>query len=307
MNITLSCDVATLVSKPPEPGLYESQATYLSVFGASSSPIPVPFNYAIITLPRQTAVPPKGRMIGSRLDAKDMPCRVAFTADVLWGGGGGEGYKFYRRKEKACRVHRVGPKRFRVKDGKETPFDCVAEGLFGQGAQMSNFKGLKLTTLGGDIGVISDSFGTEGKFRVDFPAGVEALGVGAEMKCEFWKVKGGEDMEQCFLSVPDRVERRDIIVEIVEPEKPKAKTGDARRAAKKEVKAKAGMVFKVKDEYLVVEGMFTPDIDVDKFKGRRVVVGDGREGEILGRFGKAGKCKVKAEGKEGDKVNLVDD
>ena len=79
--------------RPPAPGLYASQATYLSSYGegegSADVPAPVAYNYAIIALPRPVTVPPRGRMIGSRLDVSSAPCRVAFTADVLWGGGKG--------------------------------------------------------------------------------------------------------------------------------------------------------------------------------------------------------------------------
>ena len=172
---------------------------------------------------------------------------------------------------------------------------------------MSNFKGLKLQTKGGEVGFISDSFGTEGKFRVEFPDGAE-LEEGARMTCVFWKVKGGADMEQGFLDVPERAERRDIVIEVKPAEKREEKAKPEKKPAKEEVDAKTGRVAKVKDDgTLIVEGMFTPAVDVDKFKGRKVVVGDGREGEIIGRFGKAGKCKVKAEGLEGEEVKLIQD
>ena len=54
-------------------------------------------------------------------------------------------------------------------------YEVFGSDLFKKETKMSQFIGMKLITENeGDIGVISSSFGTQGKFKVYFSAGIEA-------------------------------------------------------------------------------------------------------------------------------------
>lgn len=186
---------------------------------------------------------------------------------------------------------------------------------------MNSFKGLKITTINGEIGSITEAFGTEGKFRVEFPKGlgVEPT-VGEEMFLKFRKVRGDKTnkMWQDHIILPEKVNRKIIVSEsdlvIVAPHLPKPP--EKKKHLKpfppiKESKTDklTGKVDKIKENNIyIVSGLFLPETDVKLHIGDSVIVkGKDLSGQIIAAFGKAGKCKVEISGDVdlGDKIETV--
>jgi selenocysteine-specific elongation factor len=83
--------------------------------------------------------------------------------------------KLYTWKEKRDTIQRLGGAYKRDIDQKLVRYEVFGSDLFKKETKMSQFIGMKLITENeGDIGVISSSFGTQGKFKVYFSAGIEA-------------------------------------------------------------------------------------------------------------------------------------
>ena len=66
----------------------------------------------------------------------------------------------------------------RASDGKQVIFDCICSDLFGEGTRMNDFIGLKLVGKYGEVGSSTSTYGTDGKFKVDFPGGLRGATVG---------------------------------------------------------------------------------------------------------------------------------
>ncbi len=262
-------------------------------------------NYVRITFPSPLFSLPNPPLMGLRLDRADYSCRIAFHGPVLHHTDGKTSpscksrITSYTSKEKTCTIDKVGALFLRESDKKECAFECVAKNLFG-GSNMSTFTGLKLESQGGNVGVIARPFGTEGKFIVDFPAGLDDVKAGDSLIFRFRKVKGDKSgkMIQDFINVPKSVNRRAIANEPPPPPK----------------KVKSGTVEKEKgDGLFIVTGLFKPEDDIKKSLGNQVTAtvssGDILEGKIAGSFGKAGKCKVQFDStvvlQTGTKVNLT--
>ena len=76
--------------------------------------------------------------------------------------------KVYHSKEKHCEI-------FKLTDVRDHRcYELIAWKLFGQHSNMMEYVGLVLETNAGEIGVISGSFGTAGKFKVKFANGADA-------------------------------------------------------------------------------------------------------------------------------------
>lgn len=119
-------------------------------------------------------------VIGSRLDSEvnANACRLAFSGRLV------ERYdakidhgrlKSYTRKEKTGTVCRLGDAYRRSDDNHLVRYEVFGTNLFKKETNMVQFVGLLVETdHAGDVGIIQSSFGTSGKFRVNFPAGTEA-------------------------------------------------------------------------------------------------------------------------------------
>ena len=225
----------------------------------------------------------------------------------------GDRLRFYTEKEKICWVSKLDSKFVRQEDSKEIFFSAVCRDLFGKGAQMNNFKGLKIVNKNGEVGHISEAFGTEGKFRVEFPKGLDTdPTVGDEMHLKFRKVRGDKTnkMWQDHIKLPEKVNRKVIVEESELPKPPEKKKAAPKPAAKSEkIDKLVGAVDKSKgDGVYIVSGLFKPEVDVKLHVGDSIAVaGKGLTGQIVGAFGKAGKCKVEISGdvEVGDKIELV--
>ncbi|GMH48986.1 hypothetical protein TL16_g00415, partial [Triparma laevis f. inornata] len=276
--------------------------------------------YCYIRFERSVWAPEGCQVIGSRLDS-DFECRLAFTGQILVEGEVEERLRFYTEKEKTCYCSKLDTKYIRSSDSAQLYFSVICRDLFGKGAQMNSFKGLKVTTINGEIGSITEAFGTEGKFRVEFPKGLDVEPtVGEEMFLKFRKVRGDKTnkMWQDHIILPEKVNRKIIVSEsdlvIVAPHLPKPP--EKKKPLKpfphiEESKTDklTGKVDKIKENNIyIVSGLFLPETDVKLHIGDSVIVkGKDLSGQIIAAFGKAGKCKVEISGDVGlgDKIETV--
>ena len=339
---------------------------------------PLDAQFAILHFEEAVSCPVNSMIIGSRLDSEDISCRLAFYGRLLEvnhqpsvGVAAGKAdvddffdhkIRFFSMKSKSCIVVKLGEQFLRESDGKQVVFDVIGKDLFGEGTNLSAFTGLKLQSKGGEVGVISGSFSTDGRFRVDFPGGLSKASVGNVLTLSFKKFRFDEShkMVQSHIVVPPPAARKAVVKEPKEPKKPKPIADKAHSSApsssggslagnpskkggkdEKDGKAvtaascggastiseaaaatattatptatqpskdaasqlsatRAGEIEKFKGEGVyIVHGMFLPEEDIRPFVGKRVVVktdstptGAVVHGEILGPFGKAGKCKI---------------
>lgn len=250
----------------------------------------------------------------SRLDTDiQSSCRLAFAGRLV--------QKFdvkndvnrlnlYTRKEKFGLVCRLGDPFKRNDDGKTVRYELFGSELFKKETNMSQFIGLHLETDKGEIGVIQSSFGTSGKFKVHFPGGAEARN-GDKLFLRFKR----------YANDPEKKIRQDSQLPVertgtrMQTEKEKKKQKKDKKQASKII----GKISSIKGEPLasgdyimvIVEGFFTPEINVREKVGMRVIISEsGQEGLIAGSFGKLGKCKVSFpegihESRVGAKVELL--
>jgi len=273
--------------------------------------------WGIITFDKPLVCKREENIIGSRLDT-DEKCRLAWEGSIVesWDGKGKEKLEdkivFFSMKEKKCKVDKVGEEWKRESDGQTVWYEVIAKNLFGKGAVMGDFKGLKLASEEGSLGVIQGAFGTEGKFRVSFPGGTQVK-EGGDLVLRFKRIKGDKTnrMEQGWIEVPERAAGERI-----------RKDDNAGKKGGKEADAppppppsevntsRVGEVEKDKgDGVFIVSGLFAPSDNVKLFVDNKVEkLGGGGDGRVVAAFGKAGKCKVKFEEAGvgvGDKVKLV--
>lgn len=115
--------------------------------------------------------------------------------------------KVYHSKEKHCEI-------FKLTDVRDRRcYELIAWKLFGQHNNMVAYVGLVLETDAGEIGVISGSFGTAGKFKVKFANGADAsnLKVGSKpstllLRHRRYIHEGGSKKIKQFVEAPDSSE-----------------------------------------------------------------------------------------------------
>merc|ERR1712071_693175 len=117
-------------------------------------------------------------VIGSRLDSEvnANACRLAFSGRLVerYDAKSDHGrLKSYTKKEKVGTVSRLGDPYKRADDDKVVRYEVFGTDLFKKETDMTQFVGLLLETDRGDVGSIQSSFGTSGKFRVNFPGGTD--------------------------------------------------------------------------------------------------------------------------------------
>ena len=285
----------------------------------------LPLHWAIIDFQTPVYSPLDSLAIGSRLDTdiQANTCRLAFSGRLVQKFNASEDMSkinFYTKKERAGVVDRLGDPFKRSDDGKIVRYEIYGNDLFRKETNMSEFIGLHLETEKGDIGVIQSSFGTSGKFRMNFPAGTTVRN-GDKLYLRFKR----------YANDPEKKIRQDSVLPSarsgtrIEPEPKKAKK-------KKHVDAKSstdtngnsqtptiGSITNTKGDVMdnglysmvIVEGFFTPEINIRERVGSKVqAVGSSEEGSIAGSFGKSGKCKVSFPGgisrdRVGAKVELL--
>jgi selenocysteine-specific elongation factor len=164
-----------------------------------------PVQWALLRFQQPVFCPLGSLLIASRLDMEDgsshrpsslsaegreainsspsTQCRLAFYGPVRASLTDADvnKIKVYQPKEKTCDIFRLTD----VRD--QLCFELIAWRLFSSkhSTSMASFVGLVLETERGEQGVISASFGTDGKFKVKFPSGALAskLKTGANEYC----------------------------------------------------------------------------------------------------------------------------
>ena len=284
----------------------------------------MPLHWAIIDFQTPVYCPLDSLVIGSRLDTdiQANTCRLAFSGRLLQKFNATEDMNkinFYTKKERAGTVDRLGDPFKRNDDGKIVRYEIYGNDLFRKETNMNEFIGLHLETDKGDTGVIQSSFGTSGKFRMNFPSGTTVRN-GDKLYLRFKR----------YANDPEKKIRQDSVLPHsrpgtrIEPEPKKSKkkkniievTSSADTNGNSPV---LGTITNTKGEVMnnglfnmvVVEGFFTPEVNIRERVGHVVrVVGGDEEGSIAGSFGKAGKCKVSfpsgiSTERVGSKVELI--
>jgi len=268
----------------------------------------VPLHWAVIDFQTPVYCPINSLVIGSRLDTdiQANTCRLAFSGRLVQKFDPSKGemdkINFYTRKERAGTIDRLGDPFTRSDDGKIVRYEVYGCDLFRKETNMSEFIGLHLETENGDTGVIQSSFGTSGKFRMNFPAGTTARN-GEKLYLRFKRYANDplKKIRQDSLLPSARVGAR------IEPEPKKGKQkkgGDANNSRETNGNSQTvvtGKITNMKGDPLdnglfsmvIVEGFFSPEVNIREKVGSKVrVSGTNQEGSVAGSFGKAGKCKV---------------
>jgi selenocysteine-specific elongation factor len=282
-------------------------------------------HWALLDFQTPVYCPLQSLVIGSRLDAavdssgntKGVPdagqdsslsassCRLAFCGRLVERIDPKQDVsriRWYTPKEKQGKVFRLGDPYKRQDDDKVVSYEIFGDDLFKKETLLKPFLGMKLVTPQGDVGEIKGAFGTSGKFRVHFPAGTQ--------------VREGEVLRMPFKRFMHDPEKKMRQEDWVLPAPRPGTRMDPPANKKKTKREKAalveatGTVDKVKGDELdttssgkskkfaqaIVAGFFTPEVDIRLKVGRKVwIPSTQEEGEIVGPFGKAGKCKVSFE------------
>lgn len=186
-------------------------------------------------------------------------------------------------------------------------YEVFGTDLFKKETNMSQFVGLVVETDRGDVGSIQSSFGTSGKFRVNFPAGTDVR-EGDPLYLRFKRYANDpkkaihQDTKLPAARTGSRIDPP------AKKKKNKQKNGvhsdttDIESAVHKSIaEERIGDVDKLKGDALVdgkltvaiVSRLFSMEDDIGKHKGRKVVsLQTEEEGAVEGSFGKMGKCKV---------------
>ena len=217
---------------------------------------------------------------------------------------------------------RLGDPYKRQCDDKIVRYEIYGTDLFKKETNMAQFVGLKMQTMSGDIGVIHSSFGTSGKFRVNFPAGTDVQD-GEKLFLRFKRYANDKSkaMHQ-DINLPDSLPGVLIVPELKESKKSKSKKKNKQTSQEGNVRpldtsqlgtiSLEGEIVSVKpDNIVIVAGFFSPEVNIREKVGWKVeVTNSGEIGSITAPFGKAGKCKVSFSScssllSEGTKVRLL--
>jgi len=274
--------------------------------------------WALLDFQTPVYCPLDSLVIGSRLDANDSntsrgggvnntntptdalagsasSCRLAFSGRLMEKvdpSKDASRVRLYTPKERRGVIRRLGDPHRRQDDGKIVRYEVFGTDLFKKETNMKLFVGMKLVTERGDIGVIKSSFGTSGKFRVYFPAGTDAR-EGDALLLQFKR----------YAHDPEKAMHQDMVLPASRPGS-MLENNKGKKGKKPTDSAVTGKVHLLKGEVLengkhnmaIVDGFFTPEMDIREKKGMKViVVSTKEEGTIMGPFGKAGKCKVSFE------------
>ena len=289
------------------------QDDYLESIEEEGETIDLPLHYALIDFQTPVYCPVDSLIIGSRLDTDiQSNCRLAFAGRLLQKFDVKKDtnrLKLYTRKEKYGVISRLGDAFKREDDGKIVRYEVFGSDLFKKETNMTQFIGLHLETAKGEIGVIQSSFGTSGKFKVFFPAGVESRN-GDKLFLRFKRY--AHDPEKKIRQDSQLpAERCGARIES-ENEKKKKKKSNSKAVIGKIASMKGDLLENDFYPMVIVEGFFTPEINVREKVGMKVkVIETGQVGSITGSFGKAGKCKVGfpeglSEDNLGKKVELLE-
>lgn len=257
--------------------------------------------WALIEFQTPIHCPVHSLVIGSRLDTVDnssgsvSSCRLSFSGRLVKPVDPTKDIselRIYTSKEKRGIVGRLGDPHKRSDDGKAVRYEIFGSGLFKKETNMKPFIGMKIETDQGEVGIIKSSYGTDGMFRVHFPAGAEARqGDVLILRFKRYAHDTTKSMHQDIALPRDRPGVR---IEVVKKSK-KLPDGIKRHG---EISAiKGDVLTNGKHNTAIIAGFFAPEINIKERAGVKVLVPSTKEeGTIVGSFGKAGKCKVFFEG-----------
>ncbi|KAL9190324.1 hypothetical protein ACHAXT_007535 [Thalassiosira profunda] len=307
LDVLPASDSSEWNERTPEPGKRNTNTTM------------PPLHWARLEFLTPVYCPMDSLVIGSRLDSEvnANACRLAFSGRLVerYDAKSDHGrLKSYTKKEKVGTVCRLGDPYKRNDDDKLVRYEVFGTNLFKKETNMTQFVGLLIETHGGDVGSIQSSFGTSGKFRVNFPGGTE-IREGDPLYLRFKRYANDprKAIHQDGSLPPARVGSR------VDPpaKKKKGKGKNAARKASSTVSQTAvesnatkekdatadvfGEIVKLKGDVLdngkstvaIVSGLFSMEDNIGQYKGRKVLcISTEEEGAVDGSFGKMGKCKV---------------
>ena len=269
-----------------------------SIASEASSSTNQLLNWAMLEFQTPVHCPMHCLVIGSRLDTVDNATKAASSCRLAFSGrlieridpvADSHRIRLYNKKEKQAVISKLGDPYKRTDDEKTVRYEVFGSDLFKKETNMKLFIGMKLVTRSGDVGEIKSSFGTDGNFRVHFPAGTEAK-VGDPLFLQYKR----------YIHDVTKAMHQDLDL-------PKARPGSRIEVVKKKSKKnepgvnKFGLVESVKGDVLdsgkhtmaIISGLFSPEINIKERAGTVVVIpSTAEEGTIVGPFGKAGKCKV---------------
>jgi len=257
-------------------------------------------NWAKLEFQIPVFCPPNSLIIGSRLDTVDnssgssSSCRLAFSGrliEKLDSDNNGKQIHLYTIKEKVGVVSRLGDPHRRNDDQKIVRYEIFGADLFKKETNMKVFNGMKVETSKGEVGEIKGSFGTDGKFRMLFPAGTEAH-EGDPLYLRF-KRFANDPIKAMHQSVTLPAARTGTRLDPPKKNKKKATVPPGVKINGEVVNLKGDVLENGKHSMAIVAGFFAPEVDIRTKVGWKVLIPSTNErGEIAGPFGKAGKCKV---------------
>jgi len=280
-----------------------------------------PLHWARLEFLTPVYCPMDSLVIGSRLDSEvnANACRLAFSGRLVERFDAKLDHgrlKSYTKKEKVGTVCRLGDQYRRTDDDKIVRYEVFGTNLFKKETNMTQFVGLLIETDRGDVGSIQSSFGTSGKFRINFPAGTDVREGGLlYLRFKRYANDPKKAIHQDGSLPPARTGSR--VDPPAKKKKNKGKNGNNQNGQTKannnnasEVvstndkntnAATLGEIVKLKGDVLdngkstmaIVSGLFSMEDDISHYKGRQVLATATEEkGMVEGSFGKMGKCKV---------------
>ena len=278
-----------------------------------------PLHWARIEFLTPVYCPMDSLVIGSRLDSEvnANACRLAFSGRLVerYDAKSDHGrLKSYTKKEKVGTVSRLGDPYKRADDDKVVRYEVFGTDLFKKETDMTQFVGLLLETDRGDVGSIQSSFGTSGKFRVNFPGGTDVReGDPLYLRFKRYTNDPKKAIHQDGSLPPARTGSR--IDQPVKKKKGKGNKNNNNTTTNQNAGASSsstdntstdkfnkdtfGEIVKIKKGdgtsiTAIISGLFSMEDDISKYKGRIVIstTTQDEEGVVDGSFGKMGKCKV---------------
>jgi len=300
-----------------------------------------PLHWALLEFQTPVYCPLDSLIIGSRLDtdgtvpissnnrgaSNDSPstaaaCRLAFSGRLVSkfdAKHDANRIKIYTPKQKQGTICRLGDPYRRNGDTKIVRYEVFGTDLFKKETNMKQFVGMHVETAkSGDVGVITSSFGTSGKFRVNFPGGTDAR-EGEPLLLKFKRY--AHDLQKVMHQDAVAPKSRPGIRLESPKESKKMKKSNSNKSkhqppsatstspspcavddSKKGTIMMNGEIASLKGDVMengkyptaIVSGFFSPEVNIREKVGFNVICGD-EKGVITAPFGKAGKCKVSFE------------
>lgn len=295
-----------------------------------------PVQWALLQFQQPVYCPLGSLIIGSRLDidtktagkpSKDLSkddrdskagnksCRLSFHGPIVQDFSGGDlaRIKLFAWKSKEAEVLKLND----VRAG-GLCYELVAHNMYSDGASVTPFVGMRVVSGSNHVGVITGSFGSGGKFKVKFAAGVPRSKVppGSRLllrfkRFAFDKDKAMRQFSQDFdnLKVQEQVQEKAPVrsKEKEGKERQKKEERDKEREKKevapppapapkaKALEARSGTIDSLKEggTVAIVSKVFTMADDIRASAGAAARGPNGEDGELVGPYAKLGKCKIR--------------